>query len=431
MKYNHMHPDDIPRLLMADEAGHIFEHPWLKMAGRSGTAFHPVFEKDLIPLPEGSELFVLPGRIPVGWDQLTDEMVAVEEGPDGERVLAVAAFMAPAYTQTALAAYMTAGEGRASPLPLFAYSAVGWWRNRFWVAGFRSDPDRRQEPRLFNAGKLHRNTRRRMARYPGNRLIQHLGRCALTYGCPAAKNFFLGRFEAPLPTATACNARCLGCLSFQPGAVIPPTQERIRFIPTVQEILGVAVPHLGSVNRAIVSFGQGCEGEPLQNPHLLEKAILAMRKATTSGTINLNSNASDPDAVGRLRRAGLDSIRISMNSVRPALYESYYGPVGYGYEDVIRSWKEMKALGGFVSLNLFVMPGVTDEWEELEGLMGLIHELGLDMIQLRNHNIDPDWYLESIGHRPGKRRVGIPGMVKILKKRFPGLRFGYFNPPLG
>ena len=83
-----------------------------------------------------------------------------------------------------------------------------------------------------------------------------------------------------------------------------------------------------------------------------------------------------------------------------------------------------------MSLNLFCMPGVTDEVEEFEALVDLIERFGLDLIQLRNHNIDPDWYLDSIGYSPGSRRIGIRGMVKLLRKRFPGLRFGYFNPPL-
>ena len=36
-----------------------------------------------------------------------------------------------------------------------------------------------------------------------NRLFRHLETCALTYGCPAAKNLFLCRYEAPLPTSPA------------------------------------------------------------------------------------------------------------------------------------------------------------------------------------------------------------------------------------
>ncbi|HBT97093.1 MAG TPA: radical SAM protein, partial [Desulfobulbaceae bacterium] len=75
-------------------------------------------------------------------------------------------------------------------------------------------------------------------------MIQHLGKCCLTYGCPAARNFFLGRFEAPLPTSPRCNARCLGCISLQESGCCRSTQERITFVPSPAEIAEIAVPHL-------------------------------------------------------------------------------------------------------------------------------------------------------------------------------------------
>ncbi len=426
------HPDTIPNLVYADASGQIYDHPGLKMAGRSGRLFHPVEPQDLIPLPEGSELFVLPNRLPVGWDQATDEMIALDEDPEkpGVPVQAVAAFMAPAYTQTALAAYKRP-EGVASPLPLFAYTAVGWYKGRFWVAGFRSDPDPRQDFRNFHPKLIREKTLARLKHDKRNRLVQHLGKCSLTYGCPAARNLFLGRWEAPLPTSPVCNARCLGCLSYQPEGGPPATQERIRFVPTVDEVAGVAVPHLKRAKKAVVSFGQGCEGEPLLQGRLLRDSIKRIRCETSRGTINLNTNASLPDVVEELIEAGLDSMRISMNSVRPPYYKAYYRPRGYTHEDVLTSWRLMKEAGRFVSLNLFVMAGLTDEMDEFHRLCELIDELGLDLIQLRNHNIDPDWYLDSVGYEYTGIRLGVRNMLKMLKKRFPDLKFGYFNPPLG
>ncbi|MBV5345336.1 MAG: hypothetical protein JZU63_07315, partial [Rhodoferax sp.] len=59
-----------------------------------------------------------------------------------------------------------------------------------------------------------------------------------------------------------------------------------------QEIAAVAVPHLQRAEHAIVSFGQGCEGEPLLQAQTIAQAIRRIRKKTSRGTINLNSNAS-------------------------------------------------------------------------------------------------------------------------------------------
>lgn len=423
-------PNQIPYLVYADEKGQIFDFPGLRMAGRSGNLFHPIQPTDLIPLPEGSELFVLPDRLPVGWDSEKDEMVVLDSIP-GQRgkVRAVAAFIAPAHTQLAMAAFQREKKDL-PPLPLFAYTAVGWYGNSFWVPAFRSDLDIRQDARHFDLTAIRKNTTSRMKEAPHNRLIQHLGRCSLTYGCPAAKNLFLNRYEAPLPTSPACNARCLGCISLQPPNGPPATQERIRFVPTPEEIAGIAIPHLKQAPRAIVSFGQGCEGEPLLQAETIKSSIQLMRKATSRGTINLNTNASRPRAVELLREAGLNSMRISLNSIREHYYHAYYRPVDYTQKDVIASCKAMKEAGGFVSLNYFIFPGLTDEVQELERLEEVIAETGLDFIQLRNHNIDPDWYLNEIHYSYSGHRLGIKNMIKMLKKRFPHLGFGYFNPYL-
>lgn len=423
-------PNQIPYLVYADEKGQIFDFPGLRMAGRSGDIFHPISVCDLIPLPEGSELFVLPNRLPVGWDDEKDEMVVVDSIPgQSGGIRAVAAFIAPAHTQLAMAAFQREKKDL-PPLPLFAYTAVGWYGDRFWVPAFRSDADIRQDARHFDINAIRRNTTQRMKEAAHNRLIQHLGRCSLTYGCPAAKNLFLNRYEAPLPTSPSCNARCVGCISLQSKNGPPATQERIRFVPTPQEIAEIAIPHLKHAQKAIVSFGQGCEGEPLLQADTLQRSIQLMRQATSRGTINLNTNASRPRAVELLREAGLNSMRISMNSIRENYYHAYYRPVDYSQKDVIASCKTMKEAGGFVSLNYFIFPGLTDELEELERLETVIAETGLDFIQLRNHNIDPDWYLQEIKYTRAGHRLGIKNMIKILKKRFPKLGFGYFNPYL-
>ena len=92
--------------------------------------------------------------------------------------------------------------------------------------------------------KVLEGVRMMQMRLPQNRLRKHLETCALTYGCPAGKNFFLGRYEAPLPTAGQCNARCLGCLSKQETSSIPVSQNRISFTPTPEEIADISLAWL-------------------------------------------------------------------------------------------------------------------------------------------------------------------------------------------
>ncbi len=424
-----IHPDTIPSLVFADLQGNITDFSSLNMAGMSGGQFFQPTLEDLIPLPDGSELFVLPGRLPVGYDMATGDPLLLEENPyiPGEAIQAVAAFMSPAHTAILNSAYQTQA-GKAPRLPLFAYTAVGWHQDRFWVTAFRSDPDKRQDACQFDQAAITRKTRKKLKENSNNRLVQHLGKCCLTYGCPAARNYFLGRWEAPLPTSPVCNARCVGCISLQPAGSCSATQDRIRFVPTAQEIVGVAIPHLQKAEHAIVSFGQGCEGEPLLQAQVIEEAIHLIRKKTERGTINLNSNASLPQAVEILARAGLDSLRVSLNSAQDLFHSRYYRPLGFTLTDVKESIKIMKEANRFVSLNYFIQPGVTDSREEFEALTQLLETCRPDLIQLRNLNMDPEWYLQTLDFHPTDKPLGMRSWLLQLQKRFPALRLGYFNP---
>ncbi|MCI5149780.1 MAG: radical SAM protein [Candidatus Electrothrix sp. MAN1_4] len=400
------------------------------MAGASGEFFHCPDHAELIELPEGSELFVLPGRLPVGIESDTSEPALLDCDPyTGEQgISAVAAFMAPAHTAIYTAAYQSLEK--APLLPLFAYTAVGWMDGKFWVAAFRSDQDIRQDATEFDQELINKRTAQRLKQHQDNRLIQHLGKCCLTYGCPAARNYFLSRWEAPLPSSPQCNADCVGCISLQPSGCCPSTQDRIRFTPTAREIAEIAIPHLENAPRPVVSFGQGCEGEPLLQAPILEKSIQLIRQQTNKGTINLNTNASLPDAVEKLAAAGLDSIRVSMNSARPALHQRYYRPSGFSLQDVRCSIEVMKAAGKHVSLNYFILPGFTDDPEEYAALCELIASTGPDRIQLRNLNMDPEQYIKAVQHAPKKPPMGMLHWLKNLQEEFPALQFGYFNPYL-
>jgi wyosine [tRNA(Phe)-imidazoG37] synthetase (radical SAM superfamily) len=313
-------------------------------------------------------------------------------------------------------------------LPLFAYTSVGWYKDRFWVTGFRSDPDKRQDADQYRQTDVIKRTKKKLQQYKDNRLVQHLGKCCLTYGCPAARNYFLGRWEAPLPTSPDCNARCLGCISLQPSGCCPSTQDRITFVPNAQEISQIAVSHLETAENPIVSFGQGCEGEPLLQAGVIEKAINRIRNKTSKGTINLNSNSSLPTSVKRLALAGLDSLRVSLNSAQANCYNSYYRPKNYSFADVTKSIDVMKDNDRFVSLNYFILPGFSDSVQEFEALCTLIRGHHPDFLQLRNLNMDPEWYLKSLGLPKDTPTLGVRKWFNLLQKEFPTLRFGYFNP---
>lgn len=424
-----IHPSGQPSLVYADAQGNIKDFPDLHAAGMSAGNFKLPDKNDFIALPEGSELFVLPGRLPIGCDQTTGEPLLVEEDPYSQKdIQAVAAFMSPAHTAILNSAYQTTPD--APRLPLFAYTAIGWYDDRFWTTAFRSDEDIRQDFTQFNQDVINKKTAKKLKENKNNRLIQHLGKCCLTYACPAARNYFLDRWEAPLPTSPTCNARCVGCISLQASGKCSATQDRIQFVPTPSEIGHVAIPHLQQAESAIVSFGQGCEGEPLLQADTIEKAIIAIRKQTDRGTINLNSNASLPKAIKRLAGAGLDSLRVSINSAQEFYHHKYYRPKNFSLPDVLESIRVMKEEGGFVSLNYFILPGFTDSIKEFDALSDLLNTFGPDRIQLRNLNMDPEWYLSSIDLDQSTPAMGMRQWMNAIKDNFPELELGYYNPAI-
>ncbi len=119
-----------------------------------------------------------------------------------------------------------------------------------------------------------------------------------------------------------------------------------------------------------------------------------------------------------------------MNSAQEMYYSRYYRPNGYTFNDVLTSIQLMKEAGRFVSLNYFIHPGVTDSAAEFEALRALLATCHPDMIQLRNLNMDPEWYLKTLDFPKQERGMGIRSWFNELKHEFPALRFGYFNPYL-
>jgi pyruvate-formate lyase-activating enzyme len=416
--------DIMPDIVFADTSGNIMDFPGLAMVGRSGDYLLPISSQEIIAMPKGTQLYVIPGRFPIGMDKETGEIIILTENPyDGSSpVHAVAAFLPAAHTQTYLAAW---DRTECAPgLPLFAYTAVGW-SDGFVTTAIRTDKSTRQDPDMFDQERIGEGIRQWRTEFPRNRLVDHLStNCALRYGCPAALNLFQGREEAPLPTSPACNASCKGCISKQPCDSTPAPQDRIEFIPTPREIAEVALKHIRTAKDPVVSFGQGCEGEPLMAADVIRDAIKLIRDETPEGTINLNTNASLPHKVAELADAGLDSMRISMSSARDKTYLSYFRP-SYKFEAIMQSAFEMKSRGKFVSVNLFVFPGVTDAPKEIEALKRFIEQAGIDMIQWRNFNIDPDVYLETISQTLPSG-IGIRTLIESIPARK-----GYFNPYLG
>ncbi len=408
-------------ILVSDKEGNIFDLEGVHAAGRSGGAVFPL-EKGLIELPEGSQLFMLPARKAVGYSAKTGEWVTFNDA------FAVAAYLAPGYIHSANPLYER--EPGAPQLPYFSYTAVGYRKGKYYVPAVRMEKDPKHQAACFDDRILRRQMTVFRKRYPNNRLVEHFAEhCVKQFGCPNAKNYFMNRWEAPISVSAACNAACVGCISEQDKGKTPAPQFRLSFVPSVDEIVEIAVPHLETAENAMISFGQGCEGEPLMRAGLIREAVSEIRKKTDKGVIHMNTNGSMPSKIEDLFKAGLDSIRVSMNSAQPEYYEKYFRPVNYAFSDVVESLLVARRMKKFASVNYLVFPGFTDTRGELQSFIRLIRKTSLPYVQWRNLNIDPDYYKETMELRKYWKYLGLPEVLKILKMEIPGLSHGCANKP--
>ncbi|MBA2286797.1 MAG: radical SAM protein [Ktedonobacteraceae bacterium] len=411
----------IPYLVYCTSAGEIREERRLQALAFGD---RPLEEADLIPLPDGVTLSMMPDRQPVGRRPDGTRQVLTKQG-----AWAAAALLPIGYTRTLLPDYKKVPD--TEPLPFFGYSAVAGMRGQLYVAAIQTDNPRKWHPRAFNTRALSALVHEKQAAMPHNRIIAQHAHCALDYSCPTASNLFFARWEMAIAVSPGCNARCIGCISKQEEEDLISPQDRLTFIPTVEEIVEVALPHLEQAEEAIVSFGQGCEGEPLLQWHRIEQAIKVLRARTTRGVININTNASNPRWLQRLYDAGLDTLRASTISGHPETYTAYYRPLGYSFEDVKTSLKRARDADVYSSINLLCFPGMIDREREVEALLSFVQETGLRLIQLRNLNIDPEVLLprmpalDSMG-----QALGIPTLIETLKREAPEVEIGNFTRPV-
>lgn len=413
-------------MAFCDRDGQVYDHPELAMAAANGPAWRAVALDETIPLPEGSTLVAMPERRAAGWDPAAERFETVSHVPDIGPVCAAAAIVPPAYLRTLLPAQERPKD--AASLPLLGYTAVGWAEGGFRVAALRLDERTHWDPEHFGTPELPQLIEKKRAALPGNRIAEQLARCATEYHCCTAQNFFYERWEAGLPVSPACNADCVGCISLQPAACGPAPQERIAFEPTADEVAAVAIEHLTKAAEPMVSFGQGCEGEPLLRADLIAQAVRRVREATPRGTVHINTNGSRPEVVHALAEAGVDSLRISLASAKLTRYDVYHRPSGYNLFTVAETMDRAREAGLALALNLLVFPGVTDTEEEVGKLVRLLTQHPVRVLQMRNLNLDPDDALDVLD--PRGAGMGIRDLVARVQAALPDVRLASFNTPV-
>lgn len=400
--------------LIANDAGEIFDVPEAEGAGRIGNKIVKLKPEDLIKLPNSADLMYLPARRALGFNK-RGEIFQLQGR-------AVSAILPQGYTRTHLPAYER--NRRAKPLPLYGYTAVVLYKDELHAAALYTDENHKWNPEHYNTRSLPKLIRRVKKDLPDNRIVAQVAKCSLEWHCLTAQNLFYGRWECGVPTSPTCNANCLGCISLQAAECCPSPQSRITFKPTVDEIADLGIYHLSHAAEGIISFGQGCEGEPSLMADTICAAIVKIRAATKRGQININTNAGFTDGIKRIVDAGLDSMRVSIISADAENYQRYYR-AGYPLDNVEASIRYALDKGVHVSLNMLYMPGFNDRAKELDAWKDFLNELPAQMIQVRNLNYDPDEFFKVMP--PDENFLSTRRFLSEIKTNFPRLTIGNFS----
>ena len=399
--------------LIADERGNIFDVPNVEGVGRVGEKFFKLKPEDLIKLPESADLMFLPKRRAIGFSR--GEFVTLQ----GQ---AVSAILPQGYTRTHLPAFKK--NSRAQILPLYGYTAVVLYKDELHAAALYTDENHKWNPEHYNTSALKKFIRRVKKDLPDNRIVAQVAKCSLEWHCLTAQNLFYRRWECGVPTSPTCNANCLGCISLQSSECCPSPQSRITFKPTVEEIADVGIYHLNHAAEGIISFGQGCEGEPSLMAENISAAIKKIRATTSRGQININTNAGFTAGIKKIVDAGLDSMRVSIISADAENYQRYYR-AAYQLDAVKNSIRYALDKNIHVSLNMLYMPGFNDRESEFAAWKNFLTELPVQMIQVRNLNYDPDEFFTVMPN--DENFLGTKKFLRELKKISPALTIGNFS----
>lgn len=399
--------------LIADERGNIFDVPEAEGVGRVGQKFFKLKPEDLIKLPNSADLMFLPQRQAIGFKR--GEFITLKGR-------AVSAILPQGYTRTHLPAFNK--NNHAKILPLYGYTAVVLYKDELHAAALYTDENFKWNPENYNTPDLKKFIRHVKKDLPDNRIVAQVAKCSLEWHCLTAQNLFYRRWECGVPTSPTCNANCLGCISLQAAECCPSPQSRINFKPTVDEIADVGIYHLSHAAEGIISFGQGCEGEPSLQAENISEAIKKVRATTLRGQININTNAGFTTGIKKIVDAGLDSMRVSIISANDENYQRYYR-AGYSLDAVKDSIRYALDKGVHVSLNMLYMPGFNDRESEFATWKDFLTELPVQMIQIRNLNYDPDEFFNVMP--PDDTFLGTKDFLRELKNIFPALTIGNFS----
>ena len=169
-----------------------------------------------------------------------------------------------------------------------------------------------------------------------------------------------------------------------------------------------------------MTFGLVCDGEPLASPRIVADAAVQIRAAAPAARITIRTNASSAAAIGRVAAAGVDGLVVRLASARADTYERIQTPRDFRWPDVRGGIRQAVASGLVVTIELLVLPGLTDRAPEADALVALLRELPSgSVLRLRDLAADPYVVLRA---NPGTEPDGVEALIDRLRVEAPHVR---------
>ena len=367
-----IHTDRAGRIVVAADYGAA------ALAGGQVRAF-----EQGIPLPSDARVVPLPDRDALGIDRQGRPRTL------GAGRWAVGAILAPGYLRTRLPACAGARDD-APALEALGYTAVAAGVDgALMVAAVPTGEE--HAPAAPTEAALATAITAGLRAHPSSTALRQLARCARDHDGAAAA-VFLGRGDAALPVGG----------------------DRT----TAADLADIGIAHLAGGGSG-VTFGLPGDSDPLTRPRVVADAASRIRDAFPSAPIAIRTNAAAAAAIARVADAGVDRLVVSLASARPETYERLHPARDVRWPDVRGGIRQAASSGLGVTIELLVLPGLTDRREEIDALVALLRELPSgSALRLRDLGADPYQLLRA---NPGSEPLGVEALLARLQAEAPAV----------
>lgn len=378
---------NIPNLLFADKNGNIYDHPTLKMTGKTNSFDIVPYETELTELPSKHKINFLEGAVPLGYDQEKARIVEFEGG---------------------FPVYITPPKGYIRVLmPSFKmlkntnmlheeYTAVGFTDDTFYFPGIKVDILTEDITEILSFKDI-------IAKFDqtNNRLIKNFLKMS-------RKTF--GEVETLTPFGNEI------ILDFKYLGEVKSSEiyELIDIYCREQKLPVVTFRNVSSSENSFDSFIE----------------VLRLCSKLSPLTINVDNPILPNAQIKKILEYQPHSITIPLISPSDSfLVKNVSLALGLGekHNDNVQKITEIfEKYGTHIFINLLTLPGFTDRSGNVQNIVDFLNTYRINSLKLSNMKTDISTVFQ--GEESLKEELlGIRTMLKMLKKSCKGLRFSVFG----